>query len=436
MVNILQKNDKQYESYVNILKDELVPASGCTEPIAIAFAAARARRVLGRMPEKVSIKVSGNIIKNVKSVIVPNTGGMKGIASAAAAGIAAGDDEKILEVIANVDDAGRERIRSFLENCPITIAPSKSDLIFDIDITEFAGNDNVHIRITDYHTNIVLIEKNGETVYKPETTTFENKEKPKEDNAISEKDAMSIVKIIDFANTVEIEDVAETIRRQIAYNTAISKEGLTHDYGANVGRVILKTYGSDVKFRAVAAPAAGSDARMGGCELPVIIVSGSGNQGLTASLPVIEYAKEYNKTEEELIRALVVSNLITIHQKSWIGRLSAFCGAISAGCGAAAGIAYLMGGDYEVIAHTLVNSLAIVSGIVCDGAKASCAGKIAAAVNAGILGYNMFLNGKQFYGGDGIVTKGVENTIRNVGRLGREGMKETDKEILRIMTGN
>ena len=431
----MQKNDKQYESYVNILKDELVPASGCTEPIAIAFAAARARRVLGRIPEKVDIKVSGNIIKNVKSVIVPNTGGMKGIASAAAAGIAAGDDEKILEVIANVDDAGRERIRSFIKNCPINIAPSESDLIFDIDIVEFAGSDNVHIRITDYHTNIVLIEKNGEVIYKPEANTFENKKEPEDETTISERDTMTIKQIIDFADTVEIKDVADTIRRQIAYNSAISKEGLTHDYGANVGRVLLETYGNDVKIRAAAAPAAGSDARMSGCELPVIIVSGSGNQGMTASLPVIEYAKEYNKSEEELIRALVVSNLITIHQKSWIGRLSAFCGAISAGCGAAAGIAYLMGGDYEVIAHTLVNSLAMVSGIVCDGAKASCAGKIVAAVNAGILGYNMFLNGKQFYGGDGIVTKGVENTIRNVGRLGREGMKETDKEILRIMTG-
>lgn len=245
---------------------------------------------------------------------------------------------------------------------------------------------------------------------------------------------MTIKDIIDFADTVEISDIGDTIRRQIAYNSAISQEGLTNSYGANVGRVILNTYGNDIKFRAMAAPAAGSDARMSGCELPVIIVSGSGNQGMTASLPVIEYAKEYGKTEEELIRAVIVSDLITIHQKSWIGRLSAFCGAISAGCGSAAGIAYLMGGGYDVIAHTLVNSLAIVSGIVCDGAKASCAGKIAAAVNAGILGYNMYLNGSQFYAGDGIVSKGVENTIRNVGRLGRDGMRETDKEILRIMT--
>lgn len=423
------KTDSRYQSYIDVLKSELVPAAGCTEPIAIAFAAARARRILGHLPTKVDIFVSGNIIKNVKSVIVPNTGGMKGIASAAAAGIAAGDDERILEVIALVDDDGRKKIREFLDVCPMNIRPADNDLIFDIDIREYYENDCVRLRITDYHTNIVLIEKNGEILYANEATSFESS-----DGSVTEKDAMTIKDIIDFADTVEISDIGDTIRRQIAYNSAISQEGLTNSYGANVGRVILNTYGNDIKFRAMAAPAAGSDARMSGCELPVIIVSGSGNQGMTASLPVIEYAKEYGKTEEELIRAVIVSDLITIHQKSWIGRLSAFCGAISAGCGSAAGIAYLMGGCYDVIAHTLVNSLAIVSGIVCDGAKASCAGKIAAAVNAGILGYNMYLNGSQFYAGDGIVSKGVENTIRNVGRLGRDGMRETDKEILRIMT--
>lgn len=423
------KSDKRYKSYIDVLKSELVPAAGCTEPIAIAFAAARARRILGCLPNRVEIVVSGNIIKNVKSVIVPNTGGMKGIAAAAAAGIAAGDDERILEVIALVDDEGRERIHSFMQSCPISIKPAENNLVFDIDIHEYHDNDYVHIRITDYHTNVVLIEKNGELLYEPESTSFE-----KGENQVSKKDAMTIMDIIDFANSVDISDIGDTIRRQIAYNSAISHEGLTNDYGASVGKIILRTYGTDIKFRAMAAPAAGSDARMGGCELPVIIVSGSGNQGMTASLPIIEYAKEYNKNEEELIRAIIVSDLITIHQKSWIGRLSAFCGAISAGCGSAAGIAYLLGGDYEVIAHTLVNSLAIVSGIVCDGAKASCAGKIAAAVHAGILGYNMYLNDSQFFAGDGIVSKGVENTIRNVGRLGREGMRETDKEILRIMT--
>ncbi len=425
----MQKSDSRYKSYIDILRAELVPAAGCTEPIAVAFAAARARRILGHIPERVDIIVSGNIIKNVKSVIVPNTGGMKGIAAAAAAGIAAGDDERILEVIAFVDDNGRKQIAQFLENCEINIKPADNDLVFDIDIREYYGEESVHIRIIDYHTNVVLIEKNNEVIFAADTASFEDSS-----GSVTEKDVMSIIDIIDFADTVDLADIGDTIRRQISYNSAISAEGLKNNYGANVGKILLRTYGNDIKFRAMAAPAAGSDARMGGCELPVIIVSGSGNQGMTASLPVIEYAKEYNKSEEELIRAVIVSDLITIHQKSWIGRLSAFCGAISAGCGSAAGIAYLLGGRYDTIAHTLVNALAIVSGIVCDGAKASCAGKIAAAVNAGILGYNMYLNDQQFYAGDGIVSQNVEATIRNVGRLGRDGMRETDKEILRIMT--
>lgn len=426
----MERNDKLYQSYIDVLKAELVPASGCTEPIAIAFAAAKARATLGTLPDRVEIIVSGNIIKNVKSVIVPNTDGMKGIKTAVAAGIVAGDADKVLEVIANVDDAGRERMRIFLDSCPICIRPADNDLVFDINLTVYSGTSYAHIRITDYHTNIVSIEKDGVSVFTPENVSFEKSS----DGIVTERDAMTIMDIIDFANRVDIEDIGDTIRRQIKYNSAISAEGLKNNYGANVGRVLIQTYGNDVRTRAMAAPAAGSDARMGGCELPVIIVSGSGNQGMTASLPVIEYAKEYNKSEDELIRALVVSNLITIHQKSWIGRLSAFCGAISAGCGAAAGIAYLLGGNYDVVAHTLVNSLAIVSGVVCDGAKASCAGKIVAAVHAGLLGYDMYMHGSQFWAGDGIVSKGVENTIRNVGRLGREGMRETDKEILRIMT--
>lgn len=424
------KNDAQYNSYVSVLKAELVPAAGCTEPIAIAFAGAKARSVLGRMPDRVDIVVSGNIIKNVKSVIVPNTNGLKGIEAAAAAGIAAGDPERVLEVIADVDEQGRARIGEFLHTCPIHVKPADNDLVFDITLTVYSGDESAMIRITDYHTNIVNIQRNGETIFEQQSVSFGP------EGTVTETDAMTIKDIVDFANIVEIADVSDVICRQIEYNSAIAKEGLTHKYGAGIGQVLLKTYGNDIKIRAMAAPAAGSDARMSGCELPVIIVSGSGNQGMTASLPVIEYAKEYNIPSDRLIRALVVSNLITIHQKSWIGRLSAFCGAVSAGCGAAAGIAYLLNGDYDIIAHTLVNSLAIISGVVCDGAKASCAGKIAAAVNAGILGYNMYLNDSQFFGGDGIVSKGVENTIVNVGRLGRDGMRETDKEIIRIMTEN
>ena len=326
------KTDSRYSRYISVLKAELVPAAGCTEPIAIAFAAAKARAVLGKMPERVEIVVSGNIIKNVKSVVVPNTGGMKGIQTAAAAGIAAGDVERILEVIADVDDAGRARIKEYLNTAKMTVRPSEGDKIFYIDLTASAGEDHSRVIISDYHTNIVRIEKNGETVYENEAVTFEG-----EDGVVTERDAMTIKEIIDFADTVDLDDIGETIRRQIAYNSAIAEEGLKNNYGANVGRALLATFGNDVKIRAMAAPAAGSDARMSGCELPVIIVSGSGNQGMTASLPVIEYAKEYNKTEEELIRAVILSDLITIHQKSWIGRLSAFCGAVSAGCGAAAG---------------------------------------------------------------------------------------------------
>lgn len=430
MEGAMIKNDAQYNSYVSVLKAELVPAAGCTEPIAIAFAGAKAKSVLGRMPDRVDIIVSGNIIKNVKSVIVPNTNGLKGIEAAAAAGIAAGDPERVLEVIADVDEQGRKRISEFLCTCPIHVAPADNDLVFDITLTVYGGAESARIRITDYHTNIVSIQRNGETIFEQQSVSFGP------EGTVTETDAMTIKDIVDFADIVEIADVSEVICRQIEYNSAIAKEGLTHKYGAGIGQVLLKTYGNDIKIRAMAAPAAGSDARMSGCELPVIIVSGSGNQGMTASLPVIEYAREYKIASDRLIRALVVSNLITIHQKAWIGRLSAFCGAVSAGCGAAAGIAYLLGGDYDIIAHTLVNSLAIISGVVCDGAKASCAGKIAAAVNAGILGYNMYLNDSQFYGGDGIVSKNVENTILNVGRLGRDGMRETDKEIIRIMTGN
>ena len=429
---IMLKSDQKYTSYIEVLKSELVPAAGCTEPIAIAFAAAKAHSVLGKLPEKVVIYVSGNIIKNVKSVVVPNTGGLRGIEAAAAAGIAAGDASKVLEVIADVDENGKQRILDFLELHNIIVRPADNDLVFDIDLTVFAGSDSVRIRIIDYHTNIVLIEKNGEVVYAPESVTFE-----KSENAlVTEKDAMTIAEIVDFADTVDLSDIGDTIRRQIQYNSAISAAGLAHDYGANVGRILLKTYGNDVKIRAMAAPAAGSDARMSGCELPVVIVTGSGNQGITASVPVIRYAKHIGASDERLYRALLVSDLVTIHQKTGIGRLSAYCGAVSAGCGAGAGIAYLLGGDYRAIAHTIVNAVAILSGTICDGAKPSCAAKIASAVEAGILGYYMYVNDQQFRGGDGIVAKGVENTIRNVGLLASQGMKQTDRVILNIMTGD
>ena len=424
----MERTGIQYQTYVQILKEELVPAMGCTEPIALAYCAAKAREVLGCMPEKCRVEVSGNIVKNVKSVIVPNTGGLKGIEAAAAAGIAAGDASRILEVIAGVTEEQKVQIKEFLDSVPIQVEPLESDEILDMIVTLYHGEDWSRVRIANYHTNIVLIEKNGEVLYRKGEIAVK-------DTQMADRSLLNVKDIYEFAKTADLDDVREILARQIAYNSAISEEGLKNDWGANVGSVLLKAYGNDVRVRARAAAAAGSDARMSGCEMPVIINSGSGNQGMTASLPVIEYAKELGSTEEELYRALLLSNLITIHQKTGIGRLSAYCGAVSAGCGAGCGIAFLLGGDFKTIAHTLVNALAIVSGIICDGAKPSCAGKISAAVDAGILGYQMYMNGQQFYGGDGIVSKGVENTILNVGRLGKEGMKETDKEIIRIMTG-
>ncbi|MDE6929850.1 MAG: L-serine ammonia-lyase, iron-sulfur-dependent, subunit alpha [Lachnospiraceae bacterium] len=424
----MERTGTVYQAYVQILKEELVPAMGCTEPIALAYCAAKAREVLGCLPDRCQVRASGNIVKNVKSVIVPNTGGLKGIEAACAAGAAAGDASRVLEVIAGVTEEQKQGIRKFLDRVPIEVAPLETEEILDMVVILFCEDSWAKVRIAGYHTNIVLIEKDGKVLYEKGVTADK-------EVSMADRSLLSIEGIYDFAKTACLEDVKEVLSRQIACNSAISREGLNHDWGANIGSTLLKACGNDVRTRARAAAAAGSDARMSGCEMPVIINSGSGNQGMTASLPVIEYAGELGASEEMLYRALILSNLITIHQKTGIGRLSAYCGAVSAGCGAGCGIAFLLGGDFKAIAHTLVNALAIVSGIICDGAKPSCAGKIAAAVDAGILGYDMYQNGQQFKGGDGIISKGVENTIINIGRLGKEGMKETDKEIIRIMTG-
>lgn len=423
----MDKDDKYYINYLQILKEELVPAMGCTEPIAIAYCSAKARDVLLDEPSHVTVEVSGNIIKNVKSVIVPNTGGLKGIKAAVSAGIVAGNTQAVLEVISNVSEDEKLKIREFMENVPINVKPTDSDELLDIIITLYSKENMARVRICNYHTNIVLVERNNEILYENSTGHVTK-------DYMADKKLLNVEKIYEFANSVDIADVKEILDRQIEYNTAIAAEGLKNDYGANVGSVLLKAYGNDIKNKAKAYAAAGSDARMSGCEMPVIINSGSGNQGMAASIPVIIYAEELKCDAKKLYRALVLSNLITIHQKTGIGRLSAYCGAISAGCGAGCGIAYLRGALYKGITHTLVNSLAIVSGIVCDGAKPSCAAKIAYAVDAGILGYDMYLEKQQFRDGDGIVSKGVENTIKNISRLGSEGMKETDKEIIKIMT--
>ncbi|MDR1390046.1 MAG: L-serine ammonia-lyase, iron-sulfur-dependent, subunit alpha [Treponema sp.] len=417
-------DDIRYRRYLELLKTELVPAMGCTEPVAVAYAAAKAREILGKAPDRVLVEVSGNIVKNVKSVTVPNTGGLKGLKAAAAAGIAAGRADKKLEVIAEVSDEQRRKIAAFLNDVPIELRMADTGRVLDIAITVYAGVENARVRIADDHTNIILVEKDGKAVFAAED---------KKATAAVPETMLDVEAIIGFADTVRLDDVRALIKRQIEYNSAISAEGLKGDYGASIGRVLNLNYGGDIKVRAKAAAAAGSDARMSGCNLPVIILSGSGNQGIAASMPVIEYAAFLKKSEDDLIRALVLSDLITLHLKSGIGRLSAYCGVVCAGAAAGAGIAYLQGGRMEEISHTLVNALAITSGIVCDGAKPSCAAKIAAAVDAGILGYEMYKSGRQFYGGDGIIAHGVENTIKNIYRLGREGMRKTDKEIIQIM---
>ena len=418
-----------YDSYIKILEEELIPAMGCTEPIAVALAAAKAREALGLTPERCRIEVSGNIIKNVKAVTVPNTGGMKGLEGATAAGIAAGREDLELEVLSQVTDEGRAAIRACLDNCAMEVVPAGGDRVFYIKITVEAQGHSACCEIVDFHTNVVLIEKDGQTLFQAEA-------KAEGGSQQTDRSILSVEEIIQFADGLDPADVAEVLNRQIAYNSAIAAEGLKGGWGAEVGKTLRAAHGDSVAVRAKAAAAAGSDARMSGCELPVIIVSGSGNQGMTASLPVIEYARDMGASEEALLRALAVANLITIHQKTGIGRLSAFCGATSAGCGAACGIAYLQGGRYEVISHTIVNALAICSGMVCDGAKPSCAAKIAAAVDAGLLGYQMYKGGgHQFLSGEGILKDGVEATIESVGRLARQGMRQTDQEILDIMVG-
>ena len=425
----MTKDNLKYSAYINILKEELVPAMGCTEPIALAYCAAKAREVLGAMPDKVVVGASGSIIKNVKSVIVPNTDHMKGIPAATVAGIVAGDPSKELEVIAHVSAEQIADMRTFMERVPVAVEHVDNGLTFEIIVTLWKGEEYAKVRIVNYHTNIVLIEKNGEVL-------MEVAVEGEGESGLTDRSVLNMADILDFAESVDVEDIREVLSRQIQYNTAIAEEGLRGDYGSNIGRMLLDFYGDrSVITRAKAMAAAGSDARMNGCELPVIINSGSGNQGMTTSLPVIEYAKELNASEEKLFRALAVANLVTIHQKTSIGRLSAFCGAVSAGAGAGAGIAYLLGTDLDGISHTVANAIATTGGIVCDGAKASCASKIATAVEAGIMGYTMHVQNNSFQPDDGLVGQTPEQTIANIGRLGKEGMKSTNEEIIKIMVG-
>ena len=420
---------KTISAITEILKEELVPAMGCTEPIAIAYASSIARSLISSLPTSVTVYASPNIIKNVKSVVVPHTGGERGIEAAASIGIVAGREELELEVLSKVGEEDIERSKELRRDAKFTILPSESGYIFHIRLELKNDSESSAVEIAGNHTNIIVKERNGEVIYKKEYK--DSVESKKTDRSI-----LSIKSISEYADTVDIESIKETLERQIEYNTAIANEGLHGSWGANIGSILLKSYGESVQNKAKAYAAAGSDARMNGSEKPVVINSGSGNQGLTASLPVIVYAKDLNVSHNTLLRALAVSNLVTIHLKSGIGSLSAYCGATSAGAGAGAGVCYLFGGRENEIAHTVVNALAIESGMICDGAKASCAAKIASAVEAGLLGMEMQKYGSEFYGGDGIVKKGVENTIENVSRIAREGMRETDKTIIEIMTGN
>lgn len=413
-----------YNSYIAILGEELVPAMGCTEPAAIAYAGAKARELLGVMPVSAKISVSGNIIKNVKSVVVPHTGGLRGIENALAAGISVGDASIGLQVLSAISHDRIPEISKLRETCEISLEHRNTSCVFDIAVTLYGGWHSSYVHIKDKHTNIVELRYDDEVIFRNENN---------ERDTCTDRSCLSVEEIVEFADCVRISDVKEVLDRQIAYNMAIAEEGISNNWGANIGKVFLSAYPDDLKIKAKAYAAAGSDARMNGCELPVVINSGSGNQGITSSVPVIVYARELGVDEDRLYRALCVSNLVTVHLKSGIGTLSAYCGAISAGAGAGCGIAYLLGGGYREISHTLVNALAVDSGVICDGAKASCAAKIAIAVESGILGYEMYKQGNQFHSGDGIVKKGVENTIFSVSRLARSGMKETDKEIISIM---
>ena len=422
----MNKKDHLYQTYINILKEELIPAMGCTEPIAIAYGAAKAREVLQAVPDRVRIEASGSIIKNVKSVIVPNTQHLKGIPAAATAGIIAGHSQLELEVISQVNDQQLAAMKDFLEHTPIDVEHIDHGAVFEIIVTLWHHNDYAKVKIEGYHTNIVLIEKNGETI-------FTKKPDHQKSNQSADRNLLNMEAIWQFVQCLDDNDVKAILDRQIQYNMTIAEEGLKGDYGANIGKVLLKSYGDDLKIKARAYAAAGSDARMNGCELPVVINSGSGNQGMTVSLPVIVYAEEMGFSHEKLVRALVLSNLSAIHQKTRIGRLSAYCGAVSAAAGAAAAISWLDNGSIEQIDDTIVNTLATVSGMICDGAKPSCAAKIASAVDAAIIADNLTWENERFSDGDGIVKGDAEKTIEGVGVIASQGMQDTDDEILSVM---
>lgn len=423
----MERHDAYYRQYVQILREELRPATGCTEPIAIAYAAAKARSVLGALPDRVLVEVSGNIIKNVKSVVVPHTGGLRGIPAAAAAGIVAGDAEAQLEVLSAMTEAQSAAISPFLKVVPVEVRHADTPYIFDIQVTVFHGPDSAQVRLVGHHTNVVSVRRDGQVLLEREISEGSG--------SLTDRSCLTVEGIVAFADCLSTEDVEEVLEQQIRCNMAIAEEGLRHDYGANIGKTLLRGHEEDLSYRMRAYAAAASDARMNGCEMPVVINSGSGNQGITVSVPVIAYVRSQNCSEEQLFRALAVSNLLAIHQKKYIGKLSAYCGAISAASAAGAAIAWLQGCSEQEVAWCLTNTLAIAGGILCDGAKASCAAKIAAGLQSAWLSLDLVHQGYRFPAGEGLVDASPEATIQNFGYVAREGMRDTDRVILHLMTG-
>lgn len=419
--------DSMYKDYLKILEEELVPAMGCTEPIAIAYASAKAREVLGEMPEKIEVFCSGNIIKNAKCVTVPNTGNLIGIKASAIIGVLAGKADRELEVINEVDEESIEKAKKLVEGDYCRVKVLDTEIQLHLIIKAFNGDSISEVEIKYAHNNISRITKDGKDL----VNVVEDKDKYL--GVFVDRRILSVEKIYEFANTVDLEDVKELLDKQIEYNISIAEEGLKGAYGIGIGKVILESYPNTIETKLKAYAAAASEARMSGSSLPVMTNSGSGNQGMTSSIPVIVYCKENGLTEEKLYRGLVFANLMTIHQKTGIGRLSAFCGAVSAGCASGAAITYLKGGSLEQINKTLTNTLANISGIVCDGAKASCAAKIATSLDAAMMSHYLAMANQAYNPLTGILKEDIEKTIGAVGRLGKEGMRDTDREILEIM---
>lgn len=414
--------------YTAIVNRELRAAMGCTEPIAIAYCAALAVRALGCAPERCEAECSGNVIKNTNTVTVPNTGGMKGIRAAVLAGALFGDADRELEVLSGITPAQAEEIREKADRIQVSLKLLKSGHSLHIKVRCIAGENSAGAEIMDLHTGVTSITKNGEELYRQDES--HPGENPPADQGA---EGLNVQDILDYARQVDLSEIRGTLLLQAKYNSAIAQAGISGDWGSSVGKTLLQSRGDNDRTRIISGAVAGADARMNGCALPVIINSGSGNQGMTASLPVVERARQLGVSQDKMLRALAVSNLISIHQKTGIGRMSAYCGAVCAATGSAAGIAFLENAQDEVIRQTIVNSLAVTSGMLCDGAKSSCAGKIASALDGALLAYEMAKRDLGYLPGEGIVKENVESTIQGVGRIASQGMRETDIEVLNVM---